>query len=243
MSVADVVVARAAKAQPESGLFSRLDAAKAPPETRPALPPEVTDKELLAFLISQVGGSGSLKSNKVHNVLAGMVLESVLPAAVAATKKALDPNLRGHIDIEAFEEWWHSSKYAAPEYENTWAKKVHIESLRSKLAAEAMSRYLEAQERERQRQATLAEALYDQQNKLASQPKRGQALIKRLRKVEKDVDAVHSTAMHETLAALEEISDMTPEVCDLTLRHLMRHEQWTHGGGGCGGGAGGGGGG
>ena len=75
-----------------------------------------------------------------------------------------------------------------------------------------MSRYLEAQERERQRQAMLAEALYDQQNKLAAQPRRGQALIKRLRKVEKDVEAVHSLAMQETLAALEEMSDMTPEV-------------------------------
>ena len=89
-------------------------------------------------------GATHFKANKLHQVLAALVKEHLMPAAVAATRKALDPTMRGHIEVAAFVEWWPRSKFASAACENGWMKQLNAEALRTKLTAEALQRQVEA---------------------------------------------------------------------------------------------------
>ena len=50
--------------------------------------------------------------NKLPQILAALVREEFMATAVSATKKALDPNLRGHIEVGAFVDWFSASRFA-----------------------------------------------------------------------------------------------------------------------------------
>jgi hypothetical protein len=81
------------------------------------------ERQLLAFVVDKVaGGAPAFKANKLPQILGSLVKEEYITAAVNATKKALDPSLRGHIEVGAFVDWWPSSKFATAQYENAWMR-------------------------------------------------------------------------------------------------------------------------
>ena len=173
---------------------------------------EVTDEQLVAFVVDKVAaGAAAFKANKLPQILAALVREEYMQAAVNATKKALDPNLRGHIEVGAFVEWWPTSRFATPACENGWMKELNAEALRTRLMAEALHRQVEAQnalEAKANEEAAAAKRARDLQQ---TQPKRVQQVLGRLRKAEAAVQEVHSAAMREALIAVEELADVNPE--------------------------------
>ena len=57
---------------------------------------EEGDRQLLTFVVDKVSaGASAFKANKLPQILAALVREEFMQSAVNATKKALDPNLRG----------------------------------------------------------------------------------------------------------------------------------------------------
>ena len=142
----------------------------------------VTDAQLLEFVVGKVAaGATHFKANKLHQVLAALVKEHLMPAAVAATRKALDPTMRGHIEVAAFVEWWPRSKFASAACENGWMKQLNAEALRTKLTAEALQRQVEAKAAAEEAAAEEEAAAAGRRKSLAQQPKRSQALLSRLR--------------------------------------------------------------
>ena len=63
-------------------------------------------------------------SEQVWDAITGAAREaSRFPQSVLW--KALDPNLRGHIEVAAFVEWWPTSRFATPQCENGWMKEIN----------------------------------------------------------------------------------------------------------------------
>ena len=67
-----------------------------------------------------------------HQVLAALVREHLVAAAVATTKRTLDKEFRGHIDVSAFKAWWPTCEYASEECANTWMRELNLAALRAK---------------------------------------------------------------------------------------------------------------
>ena len=132
-----------------------------------------------------------------------------MAAAVAATKKALDPNLRGHIEVAAFVEWWPTSKFATPACENTWIKELNAEALRTQLMSDALHRQVEAQAEAQARAAAEAEA--EEARRCASVAAEARAARPRpVRRAEAAVQEAHSGALREALVVVEEMADVSP---------------------------------
>ncbi|KOO53917.1 hypothetical protein Ctob_012760 [Chrysochromulina tobinii] len=99
------------------------------------------ERQLLAFVVDKVaGGAPAFKANKLPQILGSLVKEEYITAAVNATKKALDPSLRGHIEVGAFVDWWPSSKFATAQYENAWMRELNLEAMRTQLMSEVIQR-------------------------------------------------------------------------------------------------------
>jgi len=169
------------------------------------------DRQLLAFVVDKVaGGAHAFKANKLPQILASLVREEYMPAALSATKKALDPNLRGHIEVGAFVEWWPHTRFATSQYENAWMKELNMEAMRTQLMSEVLQKQVEQEAAQAAAEAAAAQAAKDKQQRLASQPKRIQMVLGRLRKAEAAVQDAHSLALREALVAVEELADVSP---------------------------------
>ena len=167
------------------------------------------ERQLLAFVVDKVaGGAPAFKANKLPQILGSLVKEEYITAAVNATKKALDPSLRGHIEVGAFVDWWPSSKFATAQYENGWMRELNIEAMRTQLMSEVLQRQAEQEQAHAAAQAAAAHAAAARQQRLASQPKRVQAVLVRLRKAEAAVQDAHAVALREALVAVEELADV-----------------------------------
>ena len=173
---------------------------------------EIDDAQLVAFVVDKVASNTvAFKANKLPQIVAALVREEFMQAAVNATKKALDPNLTGHIEVSAFVEWWPTTRFASAACENAWMRELNTEALRTRLMSEALHRQLEAQNALEQKAIEEAREQRRQKEHLASQPKRVQAVLGRLRRAEAAVQEVHSHAMREALIAVEELADVSPE--------------------------------
>ena len=169
------------------------------------------ERQLLAFVVDKVaGGAPAFKANKLPQILGSLVKEEYITAAVNATKKALDPSLRGHIEVGAFVDWWPSSKFATAQYENAWMRELNLEAMRTQLMSEVIQRQVEQEQAQAAAQAAQAQAAAAKQQRLASQPKRVQAVLVRLRKAEAAVQDAHAVALREALVAVEELADVEP---------------------------------
>jgi hypothetical protein len=182
----------------------------------------VTDAQLLEFVVGKVAaGATHFKANKLHQVLAALVKEHLMPAAVAATRKALDPTMRGHIEVAAFVEWWPRSKFASAACENGWMKQLNAEALRTKLTAEALQRQVEAKAAAEEAAAEEEAAAAGRRKSLAQQPKRSQALLSRLRNAEGLVQKAHADALFEALRVVEDMQEFDAEFIELMHRQLL----------------------
>ena len=192
-------------AQPDiSAQFSGLSL-----ETREDGP--ITDSELVAFVVDKVAlGTTAFKANKLPQILAALVREEYMQSAVAATRKALDPNLSGHIQVAAFVDWWPTSKFATPACENNWMKELNAEALRTRLMADALHRQAEAQQAAEAAHAAEVERQRKVAERQASQPKRVQQVLARLRRAEAAMQEAHSAALREALIVVEELADVQP---------------------------------
>jgi hypothetical protein len=60
------------------------------------------EAQQLRFVVEKMAaGATQFKVNKLHQLLAALVKESVVLPALTATKKALDPTLRGYIEVRS----------------------------------------------------------------------------------------------------------------------------------------------
>ena len=110
-------------------------------------------------------------------MLAALVREHLVAAAVTLTKRTLDREFRGHIDVSAFKAWWPTCEYASGECANTWMRELNLGALR----AQQMADELTSVQQEKEAAAAAAEvarvAERHEQSRLATQPKRGLALL------------------------------------------------------------------
>ena len=99
------------------------------------------EAQLLSFVVDKVSaGTAQFKVNKLHQVLAALVKEHLVAAAVTTTKRALDPGLLGHIKVSAFKAWWPNCKYASGACVNTWMRDLNLTAMRAKQAATMCTR-------------------------------------------------------------------------------------------------------
>ena len=141
-----------------------------------------------------------------------------MPAAVAATQKALDPTMRGHIEVAAFVEWWPRSKFASAACENGWMKQLNAEALRTKLTAEALSARSRRRRRPRRRRPRKGGGGGPPSSR-SSRSGAGAALAAAQRRGL--VQKAHADALFEALRVVEDMQEFDAEFIELVHRQLL----------------------
>ena len=122
-----------------------------------------------------------------------------MAAAVATTKRTLDKEFRGHIDVSAFKAWWPTCEYASEECANTWMRELNLAALRAKQMVDEVTKA----QQEKEAAEAAAEAAHvaerQEQSRLATQPKRGLALLTRLRKAEALLQEAHTRTLRDAV--------------------------------------------
>ena len=118
--------------------------------------------------------------------------------------------------MDAFVNWWPTSRFATVTCENAWMKELNLEALRTRIMSDALQRQVEAAEAVEAAATAAAANAAAKAKREASQPKRVQAVLARLRRAEAAVHEAHSAALRDGLIVVEELADVTPAL----LHHL-----------------------
>ena len=128
------------------------------------------------WLAAAASATAAWSCTQVDFVLTTRPAPGARRALDARRRSALDPTMRGHIEVAAFVEWWPRSKFASAACENGWMKQLNAEALPHEAdGGEARQRQVEAKAAAEEAAAEEEAAAAGRRKSVAQQPKRSQA--------------------------------------------------------------------